>query len=577
MPDWGLFRLFERELKDIRKTPGEINGYFNSPRAINGFHAPRKSLRMNPISREQVSIFRDIPILATGEMFIKSSRFQRSKKYYCELRNSTIIVYRNLAAAESNCTELHDVITVLTVQHHDFDILQKDEAHARIYITTGDYADDGVTYIRVNNMPEGLDHWRHGLGVAKASPLPELSSLIIESVIGRGGGGKVFVVQWPPQKSLYALKVIDKGQAFKSVKAFRHIMAERRIMQHVEAHPFLLPLQFAFQTSSNLFIGTPFCAGGDLATYIRHHGFTTTPTDPMFPSAARKRAPEGRLSECQTRRIAAELILGLEHLHSRGIVYRDLKLENILIDSDGHIKLGDFGLAKRVGNGEDGTLGRTRSICGTRNYLPPEMLTGQMYGTEADMWSFGVVVYRMLVGEFPFDGIRTRDVFHKIKRGVLRVPGWISSEGRGLLHGLLKKEGARRMTVDDVKRHSFFHGVIWGQVLARKGGVCVRNVKAGCVEEALENNFELSRLQGVTLGEVMGEGRDMEGGNGSVGNVGLNEMVVGFEYAKVAGEVAPLVVRQKSGGLLGKLANIECDGLKSPRKIGSWGSSGSRN
>lgn len=564
MPHWGLFRA---KNYDYEASPGsfEEGGRQNSPTAIDDLAFNSKSPKSSLISHEYLSLFRAQPLVASSEMFFKPSRFHRYRKYHCELRGLTLVVFRNLSAAQSRKSHLSDITMVLLVHQHDFEIIQKDDIYSRIYISTLDTADDAILYIRVGAGTSDLDPWREGLARAKATAVPSLSSLTIESVIGRGGGGKVFVVQGEEQNATYALKVLDKSQAFKSPKAFRHLTAERREMAKMKPHPFVLPLEFAFQTSKNLFIGTPFCPGGDLATYIRNHGFITTPPNPVLPSAPRKRTPRGRLSECQTRRIAAELLLALEHLHKHGVVYRDLKLENILIDSSGHIKLGDFGLAKRLHGWE-----RTGSICGTRNYIPPEMLDGRMYGTEADMWSFGVLLYRMLVGTFPFDGVRSRDVFHKIKRSVLRVPPWISAEARGLLHGLLRKESKQRTTLEQVKSHEFFGGVIWREVLEGRGGVCVTNVRAACVEEALEN-FELSKLHGVTVGEMVGE---ESGGEEYVEReIDAKEMIVGFEFGPEQGAIQLPEVKQKNGGLLGKLANIDYDGLISPRKISSWGGS----
>lgn len=561
---WGFFHA---KNYDYDAAPGsfEEDARQNSPRAIEDLAKNIRSPKSSSVSHEYLSLFRAQPLVASGEVFFKVSRFHRYKKYYCELRGLTLVVFRSPSVAHSRKTDLSDIIMALLVHMHDFEIHQKDDADSRIYISTPDTADDAVLYIRVGTSTSDLDSWRKGLAHAKAAAVPSLNFLTIESVIGRGGGGKVFVVQWEEQDATYALKVLDKSQAFKSPKAFCHLTAERRIMETLQPHPFVLPLEFAFQTSKNLFIGTPFCPGGDLASYIRNHGFTTTPPNPVLPSAPRKRTPRGRLSECQTRRIAAELILALEHLHKRGVVYRDLKLENVLIDSSGHIKLGDFGLAKRLHGCE-----RTGSVCGTRNYLPPEMLHGRMYGTEADIWSFGVLLYRMLTGTFPFDGVRSREVFGKIKRGALRVPPWISAEARGLLHGLLRKETKGRMDLEQVKNHEFFGGVIWREVLEGRGGVCVTNVKTACVEEALEN-FELSKLHGVTVGEMVGE---VSGGEECAAKeLDSKEMVVGFEFGPEQGAVQLLEVKQKNGGLLGKLSNIDYDGLISPKRISTWGSS----
>lgn len=379
------------------------------------------------------------------------------------------------------------------------------------------------------------------------------------------------MVHWKGSKHAFALKVIDKSQALKSSKLFRHVASERYLMEKAGKHPFLLPLQFAFQTQSNLFIGTPFCAGGDLASYIRYAGDKSSCPDHtelgLTLQEHRRRGVYGRLPEAQTRKIAAEIILGLEHLHKRGIVYRDLKPENVFIDSSGHIKIGDYGLAKylRASPCGEGRV-RTESVCGTRNYLPPEMLLGLHYGIEMDVWCLGVMLFRMLCGRFPFDSVRTREVFHRIKHGAPRVPGFLSEAARSLLLGLLRKSPARRLSLAQVKAHAFFAGVDWDGVLAGRAGPCISDVETGSSPTDALGNFELSKLQGVTLGEYVGEmdeepwrlERDLE------------NVMIGFEYgcaAEDGGEVEPLMVTQKSGGILRKIASIDVDQLPlSPRK-----------
>lgn len=389
-------------------------------------------------------------------------------------------------------------------------------------------------------------------------------------------------------------------------------------MEKVGWHPFLLQMQFAFQTECNLFIGTPFCRGGDLASYIRHKGDKTFPGSPndvwmMQLTAGGQRKIYGRLSENQTRLIAAEVILGVEHLHSRGIVYRDLKPENIFIDASGHIRIGDYGLAKQLSDdgvfnksmssggasissprtiGTDLETGRavgqpfrndssklvkTTSICGTRNYLPPEMLHGKLYSFEADIWSLGVMLYRILCGIFPFDGRRTKEVFHRIKKEKVKMPYWLSEEARELLSGLLEKRPERRLTIEDVKKLAFFESIQWDDVLHKRGSACIPDVEAGtCLQDALEN-FELSKLAGVTVGEYVTETHDggndgeshqegHQGGEKPTHRKSPRGMMIGFEYVWIneeeSGNVQPLAIRHKSSGLtsiLSKLSSIDME------------------
>lgn len=548
-------------------------------------------------------------------MYFKVSRWQRSRRYRAELRGCTIVVYK-IQAPQTSLAHVDDVMAVLPVHEYRMEVVDmRDDGSSRIYIKSERFQDTMGMYVRVHSEPS-MHAWRNALSHVTSIPLPNLNTLTIQSVIGRGGGGKVFVVNWSHDGNSYALKVIDKSHSFKSGKAFRHVASERLLMEKVGWHPFLLQMQFAFQTDCNLFIGTPFCRGGDLASYIRHKGDKTFPGTPndvwmMQLAAGGHKKIYGRLSENQTRLIAAEVILGVEHLHSRGIVYRDLKPENIFIDASGHIRIGDYGLAKQLSDdgvfnrsmssgasvsspraiGTDLETGRavgqpfrndssklvkTTSICGTRNYLPPEMLHGKLYSFEADIWSLGVMLYRMLCGIFPFDGRRTKEVFHRIKKEKVKMPYWLSEEARELLSGLLEKRPERRLSIEDVKKLAFFESIEWDDVLHKRGNACIPDVEAGtCLQDALEN-FELSKLAGVTVGEYVTESHDgNDGENHHDGHRSEEKpthrksprgMMIGFEYMWIneeeRGHVQPLAIRHKSTGLTGilsKLSSIEME------------------
>lgn len=641
MPDWAILRP-------------RNDGFNNSPRAarrppplIFGDHIPRgKALQVGNFRSEksltpidQLAVFREQTLDAWGDMYFKVSRFQRSRRYYTELRGATIVVYRSPTPVTIQSVTVEEVMTVLPVHEYKMEIISMGDAEsARVYITPERVTDPMMMYIKVQGK-ESVDAWRLVLGRQTSAPIPSLTSLTIESVIGRGGGGKVFVVNWKEDGSTYALKVIDKVHTFRSGKGFLHVASERMLMEKVGRHPFLLPLQFAFQSNANLFIGTPFCRGGDLASYMRHKGDRSLPRDDFLSIhvQAGHRKMYGRLSEDQTRKVAAEIILGLEHLHRQGIVYRDLKPENILIGGDGHIMIGDYGLAKQliVDDNEDNTtrqraadgdseitstgstsanaphfdgrqqtnntnnnqnsnqprLCRTMSICGTRNYLPPEMLSGRMYSFEADVWSLGIMIYRMVCGVFPFDGRRTKEVFQRIKKERLRIPGWVSPSTRDLLRGLLEKRPERRFSLNDAKHAEFFATVNWNEVLEKRSPAPIADMTTGpSLQDALEN-FELSKLQGITMGEYVSESYDLlstspiSGGNplnfralGNGGNTGgrrsggkathrknPRSMMIGFDYSRVTNEnqdAQPLTIRQKSSGftgLMSKLSSVEME------------------
>lgn len=627
MPDWNILR----QRPDVSRGPGRsrltplrrvhsptgrtIFGRGNdgtaepanvlpaSPVAVGS--SPRRSLyecRTNDVV-DQLLLFRAAPLDAFGDMFFKMSRFQRSRRHHAELRASTIVVFRMQTIFHAQEATIDDVVAVFPVQEYRFELVDMgDDNSMRIYVIPVRYTDSMTMYIRVIGEVR-TRAWRIALGRTTSSPLPNLTTLTVISVIGRGGGGKVFVVHWGHDNKTYALKVIDKQHTFKSAKVFRHVVSERHLMQQVGRHPFLLQMEFAFQTDVNLFIGTPFCKGGDLGSYIRQRGERDFPPgiadDSWILAVGGRRRQHGRLSEAQTRKIATEIVLGLEHLHSRGIIYRDLKPENIFIDEEGHIKIGDYGLAKMLAIDYSGCMSpitstssvgsvgydtgsssprraasvgliRTSSVCGTRNYLPPEMLIGSSYSFEADLWSLGIMLYRMLCGVFPFDGRRTKEVFDRIKNDSVYLPQWLSEEARDLLSGLLEKTANRRMTIAMLKNMNFFKGVSWNKVLSKKAGPSIHDLEIGTtLHDALEN-FELSKLQGITVGEYVNE-HAVDGGNGrdrsgeqerATHRRSAKGMIVGFEYVWInedGNDARPLRTRRRSGGLLSKISSIEME------------------
>lgn len=579
MPDWGLLRQRDRDVFEDARRSMQLSLEDENGRLRNSGHARKRDRA--PVS-EQLTVFQSHELEATGDMFFKVSRFQRSKRYHAELRGCTIVVFRSQSPIHALHATIDDVMAVIPVHEYKIDIVEmNDDGSSRIYVVPTKYPDSMVMFIRVSSEPR-MRAWRCALSRIRASPLPSLSTLNIESVIGRGGGGKVFVVNWQFDGRTYALKVIDKGTTFKNSKAFRHVASERMLMEKVGFHPFLLQMHFAFQSEHNLYIGTPFCPGGDLASYIRAKGDRSIPMGDNEVSLktldGRQKKMNGRLSEEQTRRIACEIILGLEHLHRRGIVYRDLKPENVFIDETGHIRIGDYGLAKMLTLSSCGRRRlKTASICGTRNYLPPEMLHGHYYSFEADVWSFGVMLYRMLCGTFPFDGRRTKEVFTRIKEEKVIVPCWLSVEARDLLFGLLEKRPDRRLTMSEIKSEKFFAGVQWEDVLHKRTDACIQDLEMGTtLAEALEN-FELSKLQGVTVGEYVSES-DTRGPEKTASETATHRrnpgrMMIGFEYMWVRREETeeqPIAIKKKSSGLLSRLASstgiMEYDNLPlSPR------------
>ncbi|KAG1252174.1 hypothetical protein G6F68_011908 [Rhizopus microsporus] len=205
---------------------------------------------------------------------------------------------------------------------------------------------------------------------------------------------------------LYAMKVLKKASLFLHAKNAEHTKAERQILEEVR-HPFIVQLFYAFQTNDRLYLILEYATGGELFTHM---------------------AAEHMFSEDVARFYLAELLLAIEHLHALGIVYRDLKPENCLLDGDGHVLLTDFGLSKVSIEGS-----RTNTICGTTEYMAPEILLEVNYDRSVDFWTFGILMYEMLTGYTPFRSNNKKKTLDAILKKKLQVPYYISADAKDLL------------------------------------------------------------------------------------------------------------------------------------------------
>eukprot|EP01104_Vermistella_antarctica_P002448 TRINITY_DN12692_c0_g1_i1.p1 TRINITY_DN12692_c0_g1~~TRINITY_DN12692_c0_g1_i1.p1 ORF type:complete len:442 (+),score=157.22 TRINITY_DN12692_c0_g1_i1:237-1562(+) len=260
------------------------------------------------------------------------------------------------------------------------------------------------------------------------------------TVIGKGSFGKVMQVRHKEDGHIYAMKVLRK-EAIIARKQVAHTKAEKSILQKIQ-HPFIVKLNFAFQTDDKLYMILDYINGGELFYHLKK---------------------EGRFSEERVRMYAAEIALALLHLHQFDIVYRDLKPENILLDSEGHIKITDFGLSKELQN-EEGT----HTFCGTPEYLAPEVLKGQGHGTAVDWWSLGTLIYEMLTGLPPFYSQNINIMYQKILNGELRFPSYVSPEAQHLLTGLLTRDVSKRLQGDAVREEPFFKPLDWDKLEAKE-------------------------------------------------------------------------------------------------------------
>ncbi|XP_069497841.1 serine/threonine-protein kinase N2 [Ambystoma mexicanum] len=268
------------------------------------------------------------------------------------------------------------------------------------------------------------------------------------AVLGRGHFGKVLLVEYKNTNEMFAIKALKKGDIVARDEV-DSLMCEKRIFETVNSvrHPFLVNLFACFQTKDHVCFVMEYAAGGDLMMHIH--------TD-VFP-------------EPRAVFYAACVVLGLQYLHEHKIVYRDLKLDNLLLDTEGFVKIADFGLCKEgMGFGD-----RTSTFCGTPEFLAPEVLTETSYTRAVDWWGLGVLIYEMLVGESPFPGDDEEEVFDSIVNDEVRYPRFLSTEAISIMRRLLRRNPERRLgasdkDADDVKKHHFFRQIDWNALLAKK-------------------------------------------------------------------------------------------------------------
>uniref|UniRef100_A0A182VFK5 non-specific serine/threonine protein kinase n=1 Tax=Anopheles merus TaxID=30066 RepID=A0A182VFK5_ANOME len=227
------------------------------------------------------------------------------------------------------------------------------------------------------------------------------------TVLGKGSFGKVFLAELKNSDYYYAIKCLKKDVVLEDDDVDCTLI-ERKVLALGTKHPFLCHLFCTFQTDSHLFFVMEYLNGGDLMFHIQQ---------------------SGRFPEARARFYAAEIVSGLKFLHRKGIVYRDLKLDNVLLDYDGHVRIADFGMCKL----EIYLDKLADSFCGTPDYMAPEIIKGQKYNQAVDWWSFGVLVYEMLVGQSPFSGCDEDELFWSICNEIPWFPHYLSKEALRLL------------------------------------------------------------------------------------------------------------------------------------------------
>lgn len=268
------------------------------------------------------------------------------------------------------------------------------------------------------------------------------------AVLGKGNFGKVMLAEEKYNKELYAIKVLKKEFIIENDEV-ESTRSEKRVFQAAnrERHPFLVGLHSCFQTETRVYFVMEYVSGGDLMLHIQREQF----------------------SERRAKFYACEVLLALEYFHKNNIVYRDLKLDNILLGLDGHIKIADYGLCKE----DMGYGATTNTFCGTPEFMAPEILREQKYGRAVDWWAFGVLIYEMLLGQSPFRGDDEDEIFDAILEDEILYPHNMSRDSVSVLQKLLtrdpeKRLGSGRSDAEEIKRHPFFKGVDWEAIINKR-------------------------------------------------------------------------------------------------------------
>ncbi|XP_036388792.1 protein kinase C, delta a isoform X1 [Megalops cyprinoides] len=263
-----------------------------------------------------------------------------------------------------------------------------------------------------------------------------VDNFVFHKVLGKGSFGKVLLAELKGRGEYFAVKALKKDVVLMDDDV-ECTMVEKRVLALAWDNPFLTHLYSTFQTKEHLFFVMEYLNGGDLMFHIQE---------------------KGRFDLFRATFYSAEIVCGLQFLHTKGIIYRDLKLDNVMLDRDGHIKIADFGMCKENVFGEN----RATTFCGTPDYIAPEILLGQKYSFSVDWWSFGVLVYEMLIGQSPFHGDDEDELFESIRMDMPHYPRWITKESKDLLEKLFERDPTRRLgVIGNIRSHPFFKTINW--------------------------------------------------------------------------------------------------------------------
>eukprot|EP00092_Neocalanus_flemingeri_P002438 GFUD01002608.1.p1 GENE.GFUD01002608.1~~GFUD01002608.1.p1 ORF type:complete len:392 (-),score=79.93 GFUD01002608.1:401-1576(-) len=268
----------------------------------------------------------------------------------------------------------------------------------------------------------------------------KLEDFDIGRPLGKGKFGNVYLAREKASKYIVALKVLFKSQLQKA-QVEHQLRREIEIQSHLR-HNNILRLFGYFYDESRVYLILEFAPKGELYKTLQQQ-------------------PHGRFDEAMSAKYISQMTDALAYCHSKKVIHRDIKPENLLLDVKGNIKIADFGWSVHAPNS------RRATMCGTLDYLPPEMIEGAMHDEKVDLWSLGVLTYEFLVGKPPFEAESNNETYRRITKVDLRFPTHVSTEAKDLISRLLRKEPNERLTLEDVVKHPWIVTSVQGKIAER--------------------------------------------------------------------------------------------------------------
>lgn len=365
------------------------------------------------------------------------------KKRWFALEGDALVYYTKKGGDKKGDIPLKDVTGVKAEDNY------KDKKHC--FVVQSPSRDYHIVAGAAEEAKEWIDSISAKLsGGAKRTPstggAPSVSIDDFDTlkVIGSGGFGKVYQVRLKATNTILAMKVLNKKSIVEADEVEK-LRTEKSILTKLDS-PFLVKLHYSFQSPTKIMFVMEYVNGGELFFHLQQQEAGFTPERVKF--------------------YAAEILSGIEYLHSRGIIYRDLKPENVLIAADGHVRMTDFGISKEGLNAKDD---RTATFCGTPEYLAPEVLQGKKYGKEIDWWSYGTLVYEMLVGVPPFYSEDVQAMYRKILNDPVDVNAIKEKDpnpaAADLIQRLLERDVSKRLVEPaELRAHPYFADIDWDKL-----------------------------------------------------------------------------------------------------------------